>query len=97
MIDGRLLTTSTEEMERCYSIPLHTRQTTAYGNQQLVNYNVKRNSPQITGAGHGMGREVALRFAKLGATIVCVDINPAGNHETVDMIKKAKGVAHSYE
>ncbi|XP_073957589.1 epidermal retinol dehydrogenase 2-like isoform X2 [Choristoneura fumiferana] len=44
-----------------------------------------------------MGREVALRFAKLGATIVCVDINPAGNQETVDMIKKAKGVAHSYE
>ncbi|KAI8438944.1 hypothetical protein MSG28_011260 [Choristoneura fumiferana] len=51
----------------------------------------------ITGAGHGMGREVALRFAKLGGTIVCIDINAAGNQETVDMIKANQGKAHRFE
>ncbi|XP_045780063.1 17-beta-hydroxysteroid dehydrogenase 13-like isoform X1 [Maniola jurtina] len=50
----------------------------------------------ITGAGHGMGREMALRFAKLGSIIVCVDINLSGNQETVDIIKESKGKAHSY-
>ncbi|XP_047019875.1 epidermal retinol dehydrogenase 2-like isoform X1 [Helicoverpa zea] len=50
----------------------------------------------ITGAGHGMGREVALRFARLGAKIVCVDINPQGNDETVSMIKQEKGQAYPY-
>uniref|UniRef100_A0A2A4K3Z4 Short-chain dehydrogenase/reductase 3 n=2 Tax=Heliothis virescens TaxID=7102 RepID=A0A2A4K3Z4_HELVI len=50
----------------------------------------------ITGAGHGMGREVALRFARLGAKIVCVDINPKGNDETVAMIKQEKGQAYAY-
>lgn len=51
----------------------------------------------ITGAGHGMGREMALRFGKLGGVIVCVDINPVGNKETVDIIKKQEGKAHAYE
>ncbi|CAH2217801.1 jg7065, partial [Pararge aegeria aegeria] len=50
----------------------------------------------ITGAGHGMGREMAVRFAKLGSTIICVDINVGGNQETVDIIKEGKGKAHSY-
>ncbi|XP_053615097.1 17-beta-hydroxysteroid dehydrogenase 13-like isoform X1 [Plodia interpunctella] len=51
----------------------------------------------ITGAGHGMGRETALRFARLGGILVCVDINPSGNQTTVDMIKQEKGQAHRYE
>ncbi|XP_026319793.1 17-beta-hydroxysteroid dehydrogenase 13-like isoform X1 [Hyposmocoma kahamanoa] len=51
----------------------------------------------ITGAGHGMGREVALRFGRLGGKIVCVDINPKGNQETVDLIKAEKGKAFKYE
>lgn len=52
---------------------------------------------QITGAGHGMGREMALRFARLGAVTVVVDINPAGNEETFKMIKGEKGKVHKYE
>lgn len=52
---------------------------------------------QITGAGHGIGRETALRFAKLGGIIVCVDINAKGNQETVDIIREQKGKAHRYE
>ncbi|XP_073958426.1 17-beta-hydroxysteroid dehydrogenase 13-like [Choristoneura fumiferana] len=51
----------------------------------------------ITGAGHGMGREMALRFGKLGAVVVCVDINPKGNEETVKIIKDNGGKAHRYE
>ncbi|XP_026738787.1 epidermal retinol dehydrogenase 2-like [Trichoplusia ni] len=51
----------------------------------------------ITGAGHGMGREVALRFAKLGATVVCIDINAKGNEDTLKMIKQAKGKGFTYE
>lgn len=51
----------------------------------------------ITGSGHGMGRETAMRFGKLGGIIVCVDINPTGNQETVDLIKAQKGKAHRYE
>lgn len=51
---------------------------------------------QITGAGHGMGREVALRFGRLGSTVVCVDVNAANNEETANMIKKEKGKAFHY-
>lgn len=41
----------------------------------------------ITGTGHGIGRELALQFAKLGARIICVDINKNGNEETVKELK----------
>ncbi|XP_072937638.1 epidermal retinol dehydrogenase 2-like isoform X2 [Epargyreus clarus] len=51
----------------------------------------------ITGAGHGMGREMALRFARLGAIVVSVDINPAGNEETYKMVKEEKGRIYKFE
>ncbi|XP_066581195.1 short-chain dehydrogenase/reductase family 16C member 6-like isoform X2 [Prorops nasuta] len=52
----------------------------------------------ITGAGHGIGRELALRYASLGATVVCWDLNPQGNEETVNEIKKLGGTAaHAYQ
>lgn len=47
----------------------------------------------ITGAGSGFGRAGALRFAGEGAKIVVVDINEAGGHETVEMVKAAGGEA----
>ncbi|KAJ8735860.1 hypothetical protein PYW07_007480 [Mythimna separata] len=50
----------------------------------------------VTGAGHGMGREVATRFAKLGARVVCVDVNAKGNEETINIIKQGKGKAYPY-
>jgi hypothetical protein len=32
----------------------------------------------ITGAGHGIGREIALEFGRLGARVVIWDINKVG-------------------
>ena len=43
----------------------------------------------ITGGGSGLGRELAIRFAKLGAHIVVWDINKSGLDETVKLINKA--------
>ncbi|XP_059616298.1 short-chain dehydrogenase/reductase family 16C member 6-like isoform X3 [Phlebotomus argentipes] len=39
----------------------------------------------ITGAGHGIGRELAIQYTDLGCEVVCLDINEAGNAETVEM------------
>ncbi|XP_068626801.1 17-beta-hydroxysteroid dehydrogenase 13-like [Battus philenor] len=50
----------------------------------------------ITGTGHGMGREMALRFARLGAKVVCVDINEKTNEETYKMITSDNGKAYNY-
>lgn len=47
----------------------------------------------ITGAGSGIGRESALRFAREGAKIVVADINEAGGQETVAMVREAGGEA----
>lgn len=47
----------------------------------------------ITGAGSGIGRESAFRFAEEGAKIVVVDVNDAGGGETVDLVKAAGGEA----
>ena len=53
---------------------------------------------QITGTGHGIGKELALKYAILGATVVCLDINEAGNEETVNEIKKlGAAAAHGYK
>ncbi|XP_059619278.1 epidermal retinol dehydrogenase 2 [Phlebotomus argentipes] len=50
----------------------------------------------ITGTGHGIGRELALQYSALGATVVCWDINEEGNKETVSEIRARKGKAHAY-
>ncbi|XP_071501265.1 short-chain dehydrogenase/reductase family 16C member 6-like [Diadema antillarum] len=43
----------------------------------------------ITGAGSGLGRELALRFAAAGARLVLWDISDSGNQATADLIKQA--------
>lgn len=50
----------------------------------------------ITGTGHGMGKQMALQYAALGAKVICVDVNEKNNTQTVKEIKQAGHVAHGY-
>lgn len=52
----------------------------------------------VTGAGHGIGRELSIQYAELGAIVVCLDINEDGNKETAQLIKE-KGIkrVHAYK
>ena len=50
----------------------------------------------ITGAGSGLGRLMALRFASLGSIVVCVDINKQANEATVNEIKSKDQKAFSF-
>ena len=47
----------------------------------------------VTGAGSGVGRASALRFADEGARVVCVDIDLDNAKETVSLIEAAFGTA----
>ncbi len=47
----------------------------------------------VTGAGSGIGREVALAYAREGAAVVVSDVNEAGGRETVERIGGANGRA----
>ena len=47
----------------------------------------------ITGAGSGMGRVAALRFAAEGSSVVVADSNPAATEETVRLVRAAGGKA----
>ena len=47
----------------------------------------------VTGASSGIGRAVALLYAKNGAKVVVSDVNNAGGAETVNFIQKAGGQA----
>ena len=49
----------------------------------------------ITGAGSGIGRASALKFAREGAKLVAVDIQQEGNEETVGSVREAGGEAIS--
>lgn len=51
----------------------------------------------VTGAGSGIGRLMALQFAKLGATLVLWDINESGNDAVRDEIKASGGTAHAFK
>jgi NAD(P)-dependent dehydrogenase (short-subunit alcohol dehydrogenase family) len=47
----------------------------------------------VTGAGSGIGREVAVAYAREGAAVLVSDVNEAGGRETVARIAAAKGKA----
>lgn len=47
----------------------------------------------VTGAGSGIGRQSAIKFAENGAKVLVADIMESGGNETVEMIKKAGGEA----
>ena len=50
-------------------------------------------SAVITGAGSGVGRASALRFAEEGARVVCADLRLDWAKETVRQVEAAGGVA----
>jgi NAD(P)-dependent dehydrogenase (short-subunit alcohol dehydrogenase family) len=43
----------------------------------------------VTGAGQGMGKEIALGLAEAGAAVVVADINQETAAETAEIIKKS--------
>ena len=47
----------------------------------------------VTGAGSGIGRATAQRFAIEGGKVVVIDRDEKGGQETVDIITKANGIA----
>jgi NAD(P)-dependent dehydrogenase (short-subunit alcohol dehydrogenase family) len=47
----------------------------------------------VTGAGAGMGKAVALRFAREGARVVVAEINATDGEATVEAIRRAEGDA----
>jgi len=51
----------------------------------------------VTGAGSGIGRASALAFARTGASVVVSDIAPGAGAETVELIRRAEGVAEFVE
>ncbi len=51
----------------------------------------------ITGAGSGLGRELALAFAAHGCRIGVADIDPEGAERTLRMVKEAGGTGEAYQ
>lgn len=51
---------------------------------------------QVIGSGRGVGREIAIQMADLGAIVLCVDKNRSNNEDTVQIIKRKGGSAVGY-
>lgn len=51
----------------------------------------------ITGAGSGVGRLLAIKFAALGATVVLVDVNREANDAVAVEISNKGQLAHAYQ
>lgn len=67
--------------------------------REIIPRNKKSVSGQvvlITGAGHGLGREMAIIFAELGATLILWDINKDSVEKTARQIREHGGQARAY-
>ena len=51
----------------------------------------------VTGAGHGIGRELALQLSLEGVKVVCWDINEASVKETCKLIEEQNGTAWAFK
>lgn len=61
-------------------------------NKMELNLNV-----QITGAGNGIGKDVALQLANSKAKLVCWDVLKRDNEETVEVLRCLGANAYAYE
>ncbi|MCC5725745.1 SDR family NAD(P)-dependent oxidoreductase, partial [Klebsiella pneumoniae] len=50
-----------------------------------------QNRMMITGAGSGLGREIALRWARDGWRLALADVNEAGLAESLKLVREAGG------
>jgi len=57
---------------------------------------LERHIAAITGSGSGIGRAIALGYAREGAQVVALDIDAKSAAETVDAITHSGGKAHSF-
>lgn len=60
-------------------------------------FSLQNKTAVITGAGSGIGKAIALIFARQGAEVHLLDVNEAQANEVVDEIKKAGGEAFSHQ
>ena len=51
----------------------------------------------VTGSASGIGRLMAMEFAKLGAKVVLWDVNKKGNESVKREIESSGGVAYAFE
>jgi NAD(P)-dependent dehydrogenase (short-subunit alcohol dehydrogenase family) len=58
---------------------------------------LENKSAIVTGAGSGIGREVAILYSAEGAKVVIADVNEKGGNETVERISKNGGEAFFYK
>ncbi|KAK0427118.1 hypothetical protein QR680_010070 [Steinernema hermaphroditum] len=63
----------------------------------LPRKSVKNDVVLITGAGSGIGRLMAVEFAKLGSKLVLWDINEKGNMETKEMVMTHTSEVYAYK
>lgn len=47
--------------------------------------------------GSGLGKSLAKKFAKLGATLVLWDIDERANNQTRNEIRDSSGIAHAFK
>jgi NAD(P)-dependent dehydrogenase (short-subunit alcohol dehydrogenase family) len=67
------------------------RYTASHSNRTLKGRPAMQNRMMITGAGSGLGREIALRWARDGWRLALADVNEAGLAETLKLVREAGG------
>uniref|UniRef100_A0A7M5XFK1 Short-chain dehydrogenase/reductase 3 n=2 Tax=Clytia hemisphaerica TaxID=252671 RepID=A0A7M5XFK1_9CNID len=70
----------------------------------MIKYFLPKNKKDISGeilfmsgAGSGIGRLMSIKFAELGAIVICTDLNAETAEQTANTIKSNGGKAYSYQ